>query len=157
MLKDPYVGNTRRARVNNVQSLRSTRRLVTFFLRVAINHITGIVNHSPVFSRATAKQIGRGQNQRFDYFATVRATRVEVEEFALPDFLNPHTDQMTKWAMATKQVGETAICAKNRDDRRLVFPQIEYEKFGDGGLRRFKTQTINPDHLQRNVPEVKLV
>lgn len=109
------------------------------------------------FLHATAKQIGRGQNQRFDYFATMRATRVKVEEFALPDFLNPHADQMTKWATATKQVGETAIGAKNRDDRRLVFPQIGYEIFSDGTLRRFKTQTISSDHLQRNVPEVKLV
>jgi hypothetical protein len=44
----------------------------------------------------------------------MRATRVEVEEFALPDFLNPRADQVTKWATATKQVGKTAIGAKNR-------------------------------------------
>jgi hypothetical protein len=87
----------------------------------------------------------------------MRASRVEVEEVALPDFLNSHADQMTKWATTTKQVGETAIGAKNRDDRRLVFPQIGYEILGDGIFRRFKTQTISPDHLQRNVPEVKLV
>ena len=78
LLTDPYTGDSKRARVSNVQSLR-----INLFLLVTVNdsmEIVTIERFDLAFSRATAKQMVEGQNQHFDYFATMHATRVEVEE-----------------------------------------------------------------------------